>query len=69
MGVDLVLHWGCVAASVTGNIVEVKGRMDSTKYQLILEANVWLRVSEDIEAGIYKQDNAPKHTSKSNLQE
>ena len=34
-----IMFWGCVAAGGTGNIVRVEGRMDSTKYQEILEAN------------------------------
>ena len=32
--------WACVAASGTGNISLVEGRMDSIKYQQILEANI-----------------------------
>ena len=39
---------GCVAAGGTINIVRVEGRMDSTKYQEILEVNVQ-KVSPDIE--------------------
>ena len=35
-----IMLWGCVAAGGTGNIVRVEGRMDSTKYQDILEANI-----------------------------
>jgi len=35
-----IMLWGCVAASSTGNIAQVEGRMDSTKYQQILEANI-----------------------------
>lgn len=31
---------GCVAASGIGNIAQVEGRMDSSKFQLILEGNV-----------------------------
>lgn len=31
---------GCVAASGTGNTAQVDGRMDSGKYQQILDANV-----------------------------
>ena len=32
--------WHCLAAGGTGNTVRRKGRMDSTKYQRMLEANV-----------------------------
>ena len=43
-----IMLWTCVAAGGTGNIVRVEGRMDITKYQYILEANV-LKVSPDLE--------------------
>ena len=36
----LIMLWACVASSGTGNILLVKGRMDSIKYQPILEANI-----------------------------
>ena len=32
--------WGCVATGGTEHIVQVKERMDSTKYQESLEANI-----------------------------
>ena len=32
--------WACVAASHTGIITRGQGRMDSTKYQQILEASI-----------------------------
>ena len=35
-----IMLWGCVAAGGTGNIVGVEERMDSSKYQEILEANI-----------------------------
>ena len=35
-----IMLWGCVAAGGTGNIVQLERRMDSTKYQEIVEANV-----------------------------
>ena len=35
-----IMVWDCVTAGGTGNIVRVEGRMDSTKYQEIIEANV-----------------------------
>ena len=31
--------WDCVAAGGTENILQVEGRMDSTEYEEILEAN------------------------------
>lgn len=41
MGLDLLcLSWGCVASCGTGNITEVDGRMESSKYHQILEAYV-----------------------------
>lgn len=38
--------WACVAASGMGNISLVEGRMDSIKYQQILEANITLFVKK-----------------------
>ena len=38
--VGSIMLWGCVADEGKGNIVRVEGRMDSTEYQEILEANV-----------------------------
>ncbi|MDG2555407.1 hypothetical protein P7M41_25770 [Vibrio parahaemolyticus] len=35
-----IMLWACVAASGTGNISQVEGRMDSVKFQQILEANI-----------------------------
>lgn len=35
-----VMLWGCVEASGSRNITQVDGKMDSSKYQQILEANV-----------------------------
>ena len=32
--------WGCVTSADTGNLVKVKGHMDSTQYHQILENNV-----------------------------
>lgn len=64
-----IMLWGCVAASGTGNIVRVEGRMDSTKYQQILEANVLksVRTLKLKRGWIFQQDNGPKHTSKSTM--
>ena len=61
--------WGCVAAGGTGNIVRVEGRMDSTKYQDILEANVRRSVQKlKLKRGwVFQQDNDLKHTSKSTM--
>ena len=61
-----ILVWGCVAAGGTGNIVRVEGRMDSTKYQKILEANVQTSVQTlKLERGwVFQQDKDPKHTSR-----
>ena len=48
MEVDL-LCFGVVAAGGTANIVWVEGRMDSTKYQEILEANFQRSVHTEVE--------------------
>ena len=39
-GGQSIMLWGCVATGCTGNIVQVEGRMKSTKFQEILKANV-----------------------------
>uniref|UniRef100_A0A3Q3KMZ5 Tc1-like transposase DDE domain-containing protein n=1 Tax=Monopterus albus TaxID=43700 RepID=A0A3Q3KMZ5_MONAL len=65
-----IMLWGCVAASGTGNIARVEGRMDSTKYQQILEANITPSVKKlKLKRGwLLQQDNDPKHTSKSTME-
>ena len=64
-----IMLWGCVAASGTGNIAWVEGRMDSTKYQQILEANITPSVKKlKLKRGwLLQQDNDPKHTWKSTM--
>ena len=64
-----IMLWGCVAAGGTGNIVRVEGRMDSTKYQDILEANVQRPVQTlKLKRGwVFQQDDDPKHTLKSSI--
>ena len=58
-----IMLLGCVAAGGTGHIVQVEGRMDSTKYQ---EDNVQRSVQTlKLKRGWVQQDNDPKHTSKS----
>lgn len=32
--------WGSIAASSTGNISSIKGRMDSIEFQQILDTNI-----------------------------
>ena len=56
-----------VAASGTGNISLVEGKMDSIKYQKILGANITpsVKKAEDEKRRLLQQDNDPKHTSKS----
>ena len=58
---------GCVGAGSTGNIVRVKDRMDSTKYQEILEANIQRSVQIlKLKIGwVFQQDNDLKHTLRS----
>uniref|UniRef100_A0A8C5DSB5 Transposase n=1 Tax=Gouania willdenowi TaxID=441366 RepID=A0A8C5DSB5_GOUWI len=64
-----IMLWGCVAASGIGNIARVEGRMDSIKYQQILEANITASVKKlKLKRGwLLQQDNDPKHTSKSTM--
>ena len=52
------------AAGGTGNIVPVEGRMDSTKYQEILEANVQrsVHILKLKRGWVFYQDNDLKHT-------
>ena len=54
--------WDCVAAGGSGNIVQVEGRIDSTKYQESLEANVQRSVQTlKLRRGwVFQRDNAPK---------
>ena len=58
---------GCAAASEPKNLVRVEGRMDSILCQQILENNVKESVKTlKLRSGcIFRQDNDPKHTSKS----
>lgn len=64
-----IMLWACVAASGTGNISLVEGRMNSIKYQQILEANITPSVKKlKMKRGwLLQQDNDPKHTSKSTM--
>ena len=57
--------WGYIAASGTGDISRVEGRMDSIKFQQILEANVTPSVKKlKLKRGwLLQMDNDPKHTS------
>ena len=61
--------WGCVAARGTENIVLVEGRMDSTKYSEIVEANGRRPVQTlKLKQGwVFHQYNDHKHTSKSTM--
>ncbi|XP_063793869.1 uncharacterized protein LOC134949303 isoform X3 [Pseudophryne corroboree] len=61
--------WGCIAASVTGNISRVEGKMDSIRFQQILDANLMpsvkkLKLKRD---WLLQMENDPKHTSKSTV--
>lgn len=57
--------WGCVANSGTGALVKVKGRMNSTQYQQILQDNVQASVKKlkFCRGWIFQQDDDAKHTS------
>ena len=61
--------WGCVAAGSTGNIVRVERRMDSTKYQEIIEANARRSFQKLTlkRVWVFLQDNDPKYASKSTM--
>ena len=52
-----VMFCGCVAASGTGKITQVDGRMDSSKYQQVLYANMTQSVKNMKlkEAGFYNR--------------
>lgn len=59
---ESIMLWGCVLAISTGNITQVDGRMDSSKYQEILEAKVAvavkiLKLKRD---WLLQQDSDPK---------
>ena len=56
-----IMLWACVAASGTGNISLVEGRMDSIKYQKILEGNITPSVKKlKMKRGwLLQQDNDP----------
>ena len=62
-----IMLWGCVAASGTGNLVKVTGRMDSKQYQDILENNVkdLVRTLKLRRGLLFQQNNEPKHCSNS----
>ena len=62
-----IILWDCVAAWGTG--IGVEGRMHSTKYHYILEANVQLSVQTlKLKGGlVFHKDNCPKPTSKSTM--
>ncbi|KAI4885337.1 hypothetical protein NFI96_001846 [Prochilodus magdalenae] len=62
-----IMLWGCVASTGTGNLVKVEGRIDFNQYQQILETNVQESVTKLklCRGWIFRQDNDPKHCSKS----
>lgn len=64
-----IMLWGCIAASGTGNISRVEGKMDSIKFQQILEGNLMPSVKKlKLKRGwLLQMDNDPKHTSKSTV--
>ncbi len=62
-----VMVWGCFAASGPGRFAIIDGTMNSAVYQKILKENIWPSVC-DLKlkrTWVMKQDNDPKHTSKS----
>lgn len=60
-----VMVWGCMAASVVGNLVFIDGKMDKPMHLNILRLNL----KESVEKiglpsnYIFQQDNDPKHTA------
>lgn len=57
--------WGCMAASGTGNMVFISGKMDKMQYLNILKQNLKqsvekLGLPDDY---VFQQDNDPKHTA------
>lgn len=65
LSMGCVMLWVCVTASGTGNVARVEGRIDSTKYQQILEANItpWVKkpkLKRGMASG--QQDNDPQLT-------
>lgn len=69
-GVDqscLSCSWGCLAACGAGNISRVEGKMDSVKFQHVLNANLMPSVKKlKLNRGwLLQMDNDPKHTWKS----
>ncbi len=62
-----VMVWGCFAASGPGWLAIIDGTMNSALNQKILKENVWPSVCDlNLKrTWVMKQDNDPKHTSKS----
>jgi hypothetical protein len=62
-----ILLWGCFSAAGPGELVTIKGIMDSEKYREILQANL-MKSAKALRLGrnfLFQQDNDPKHVSKS----
>ena len=62
-----IMLWGCFSAAGTGQLIRIRGTMNSSMYQNILAQNIQKSV-DDLAIGnefIFQQDNDPKHTSKS----
>ena len=60
------MFWGCFTFNGTGRLCPVKGMMNSTKYRKVLEKKLVLTMQKFFPDGngIFQQDNAPCHTSK-----
>ena len=61
-----IMFWGCFAASGTGRLDFVEGRMNSEQYQQILAKNVRPSVQKlgPNRSWTFRQDKDPKHTSR-----
>lgn len=61
-----IMLWGCFSSSGPGELVRVKGTMNSAKYIDILEENLF-KSAKRLNLGrkfTFQQDNDPKHTAR-----
>lgn len=61
--------WGCITFNGVGTISDVRGNINSEKYQEILENNLWPVLARHFPTGSYlfQDDNAPVHRSRSTM--
>lgn len=64
-----IMMWGCFSRAGPGDICVIEGRMDSIKYQEILDQNLFNSARRLVgRRFIFQQDNDPKHRSHSTTQ-